>query len=295
MKKRKPLAAFRKRLGINSPGIAIAVVAILIGLTGGAFAAGGGLTASQKKQVKSIAQTEAKKFAGKPGAPGAQGPPGQAGSAGPKGDKGDQGIQGNKGDPGTPGAAGKSVIVTPIPKEPTACEEFGGEGGLEVRLEGTAAGSGKEVCNGKAGEKGEKGEPWVPDNTLPSGATLTGSWAFNGTTDDTAGIRVPISFPVALGAPLSSVHIHYGEGESGGAFDPTGVCPGTALKPQAAKGELCVYQNATEGLENATFVGIFRYATGEVTQEGALRAGAVLKFNPTGVAFGAGSFAVTAP
>jgi hypothetical protein len=103
---------------------------------------------------------------------------------------------------------------------------------------------------------------------------------------------VPISFPVQFPFIMKPAHVHFGEAGSGGAFEETGVCPAlSALAPQAKPGELCVYVNTLEGLENATFEGIFKIAGAE---EGAVPPGAVLKFAPTGVAYGAGSFAVTA-
>ena len=60
------LHRLKRRLADNSPGLVIAVVAMLIALTGGAFAASGALTGKQKKEVEKIA----KKFAGKPGSSG---------------------------------------------------------------------------------------------------------------------------------------------------------------------------------------------------------------------------------
>lgn len=302
MKRTKPLAALRRRLGINSPGIAVAVVAILIALTGGAIAASGGLTAKQKNQVKSIAQAEAKKFAGPAGVQGPQGQPGPAGTKGDKGDQGPEGKEGKEGKTGSPGKNGEGVVVTTIAKDPLKCEEFGGEGGAEVRLEKQSAGQGIEVCNGKNGEKGKDGEPWTPDNVLPPGATETGAYSFNGTTADTEGIRVALSFPIPLGGILSVDHTHYvaieeeeclklAEPEQAACIAALAAsCPGTPLQPEAASGELCVYESGAFGRENADFEGIFKL---NPNLAGAGRSGALLIFKPTGVAYGAGSFAVT--
>ena len=41
----------RKRLGVNSPGITVAVIALILALTGGAFAANSALTGKQKKEA----------------------------------------------------------------------------------------------------------------------------------------------------------------------------------------------------------------------------------------------------
>lgn len=298
MNEPKPLVGLKKRLGINGPGIVIAVVAVVISLTGGAFAAAG-LTGPEKKQVKSIAKAEAKKYAGKDGAPGSPGlagptgPKGDPGQQGAKGDKGDKGEKGEKGEKGPPGKDGEGVALTPILKEePGTCEEQGEEGGVEVRLQEQLAGEGEEVCNGQEGKEGKEGSPWTAGGTLPPGATETGSWAFNGTTDDTSGILVPLSFTIPFPFGIQEAHVHFGEAGSGGAFTLGGACPaGSAAIPQAAPGELCIYKNVgTTGLKNATYDGTFKYTT---ESAGALRGGAMMSFTPTGVAFGAGSFAVT--
>jgi Collagen triple helix repeat (20 copies) len=88
---------------LGTAGFIISIVALVAALGGGAYAASAKLNSTQKKEVTKIAQTEAKKFAGKTGA---TGPAGPAGAAGAKGDTGPKGDTGAQGDPGTPGAAG---------------------------------------------------------------------------------------------------------------------------------------------------------------------------------------------
>jgi hypothetical protein len=127
----------RKRLGANGPGLTVAVVAMLVALTGGAFAASGALTSKQKKEVTKIA----KKFAGVPGAPGATGP------VGAKGDQGPAGKEGLAGKNGGSGTNGKNVIVTSIPSGEVVCNE---RGGALVEEEGAPPGA--EVCNGTSGQ-----------------------------------------------------------------------------------------------------------------------------------------------
>ena len=87
------ISKLHQRLG--TAGFIISIVALVMALGGGAYAASGGLTGKQKKEVEKIA----KKYAGKPGAPGA---PGQAGA------KGDTGATGGTGSPGSPGSPGTS-------------------------------------------------------------------------------------------------------------------------------------------------------------------------------------------
>jgi hypothetical protein len=287
----------KKRIGANGPGLTVAVIAMVVALAGGAFAAGGGLTKSQKKQVTAIAQKEAKKFPGPAGPAGGQGLPGAPGAKGDTGGKGEKGEKGEKGATGlqgTPGTNGKSVTVTPVaPGEP----ECFGRGGVIVEEEGGSPG---EVCSG---EKGEKGEPWTPNSVLPTGAIEMGTWAFSRSVEkvtvevggvtkeetigDSESIRAPISFPIALGAALSETAVHYSTEGTFATF-----CEGTAAAPKPINSkELCVYVNTQEAVAGTTFEGIFKPAS--LNSKGANRAGAVLIFSkPTTDAHGDGTFAV---
>jgi hypothetical protein len=89
----------RSKIGL--PGI-VAVVALVLAMVGGAYAASGGLTSKQKKEVKSIA----KSFQG-------TGPAGPAGAAGPAGPKGDPGPKGATGERGPEGEEGKGGLEGP--------------------------------------------------------------------------------------------------------------------------------------------------------------------------------------
>jgi hypothetical protein len=91
------LTKIHQKLG--TAGFIISIVALVAALGGGAYAASGGLTGKQKKEVEKIA----KKYAGKPGA---TGPAGTAGAAGGKGDTGAKGDSGAAGAAGTAGANG---------------------------------------------------------------------------------------------------------------------------------------------------------------------------------------------
>jgi len=77
----------------GTAGLIVAVLALVVALTGAAFAAGGGLTGKEKKQVVKIA----KKFAGKTGAAGAKGDTGAKGEQGIPGAPGKNGIDGEDG------------------------------------------------------------------------------------------------------------------------------------------------------------------------------------------------------
>jgi hypothetical protein len=96
---------------LGTAGLVVSVVALIAALAGGAFAAGGGLTAKQKKQVRAIAKCL--QGAGPAGATGPAGPTGPAGNAGQAGLQGSPGLQGPQGDPGNQGVPGPFVTEVP--------------------------------------------------------------------------------------------------------------------------------------------------------------------------------------
>lgn len=276
---RHPIRSIREPFG--KAGLIVACVAMVAALTGGAYAAGGGLSGKQKKEVTKIAQTEAKKYAGAPGAPGATGPVGPAGATGPAGTagaKGEKGEKGEKGDPGTtgaPGAPGKSVEATTIaPNEPTLCN---GTGGVELEVE--ESGVATEICNG------QEGEPWNLHG-LPKGATETGAWSFNAS--ETSAHGGSVFAPISLSVPLSqkitgAANIHFVE------TTPDATCPGTVVEPKAPEGMICIYLAEVAG---ASFSKV-RELRGEQANV-VDPAGGYLEFLVTeNEAFGRGSFAVT--
>lgn len=267
---------FKKRLGVNGPGLTVAIIALIVALSGVAFAAGSGkLTGKQKKEVKKIALSV--QGSGPAGAQGPAGSPGAQGPIGPKGEKGDTGNQGIEGKPG------KSVEVTPIATgNAFECEE---RGGALVKKEGAA--TGVEVC---AGKKGEEGSPWTIGGVLPPGEMETGSWAFSANPADTAGVEVPLSVPIPLPESIegagSKVHYQFDS-------DFSTFCKGTAEFPDAEPEEVCVYVNPADEPEHISFVGIF---SSSFDEEGMNQAGGILRFGtPTAATKGSGTFAVRAP
>jgi hypothetical protein len=87
---------------LGTAGLVVAIVALVVALAGGAYAAQQGLNGKQKNEVKKIA----KKFAGQDGAPGATGPQGPKGDAGATGPAGKDGADGEDGAPGADGEDG---------------------------------------------------------------------------------------------------------------------------------------------------------------------------------------------
>jgi hypothetical protein len=256
------LQRFQDRVG--TAGLIVAIVALVLALGGGAYAASGALTSKQKKEVTKIAQTEAKKFAkaGPTGPEGKQGPSGAAGAKGDTGAKGENGAAGTTGTNGTPGTNGKSVEVISVPTGQTGC---GGNGGAVLEPEEV------KICNGS---------PWVA-GALPKGATETGAWSFSGAST-TGEVYAPISFAVPLSGGLAENQVHFVPALGGGE------CNGNAGEPKAPEGVLCVYQTELTG---ATFGQIWKTNNAE---KGASKGGAFIFFEGvTAAGSGIGSWAVT--
>ncbi|MGA8744899.1 MAG: hypothetical protein WB507_03435 [Solirubrobacterales bacterium] len=261
--------AMHKRLG--TAGLAVSVIAIVLALAGGAYAAGGGLSSKQKKEVTAIA----KKYAGKPGEPGAKGDAGSAGPAGSNGSKGATGPQGPAGSNGSNGVKGATGPAGPAGSNgsqgatgPAGAKGATGPSGGPTGPAGPAGSSGATGpagpvgsggatgATGPAGAKGATGPSGGPTgpkgatgpagtgggegfpSALPSGKSETGQWQVQSATDE--GMLTTISFPVPLAAPLSHSHLHFVlPGETG----PAECESGTVGEPKAAPGNLCIYSN----------------------------------------------------
>jgi hypothetical protein len=243
------ISRIHDRLG--TAGFVLAIVALMVALSGGAYAAQAGLSGKQKKEVKKIAQTEAKKFAtaGPPGAPGSNGKDGSNGSNGSNGKDGAPGAVGPQGPQGVPGAPGPQ------------------------------------------GAQGPKGEPWTPDNTLPAGATETGTWYFASNGEEVQ--YAPISFPIPLKkADADSMIIE--TFKKNAASTPN--CPGSSEEPKAEPGVLCIYtSDKGTSLLFGQPNGVFKLLkTGE--EAGVSPSGGLLLFEfIAATQTMAGSFAVRAP
>jgi hypothetical protein len=154
---------------LGTAGFIISIVALVAALGGGAYAASGGLTKKQKKEVETIS----KKFAGAPGSPGAPGA---------KGDTGAAGGNGTNGSNGTNGAPGTSVTNTPLAKGNVNCPE----GGAEFKV---GSGAATRACNGTTGFT----------STLPPEKTETGTWSVTiPPTKEFFEFVSEISFPIPL-------------------------------------------------------------------------------------------------
>jgi Collagen triple helix repeat (20 copies) len=203
-------SAIRRRMHLN-PSTAIATLALVFAMTGGAYAASKYVITSTK-QISPKALKSLKGSSGKAGANGAQG---AAGAAGPQGPAGPTGATGTTGATGATGATG--------PQGP----------------------------EGKKGTNGATGSPWTAGGTLPSKATETGVWSFGPIAEASVPLYggahvlfVPVaSFTIPLAAALKESNVHYIKSLE---TAPSGCIGGTVENPTAESGNLCVYAGQEE-------------------------------------------------
>lgn len=202
------MSSFMRRHVRLGPAGVIAVIALVLAMTGGAWAAKKVIITSVS-QIKPSVRNQLK---------------GEAGPAGPVGAAGKEGATGPA---GTPGSNGTSAKVSEFSGVKGGCSA----GGVEIQSASPAA----YVCNGKDGEPGPFGE------SLPKGKSLKGNWgvALNsaGAGTDAISFLFPLSTPPVLRV--------IPEGEEGVVF-PT-ECPGNVTAPKATEGNLCLYVGLATG------------------------------------------------
>jgi hypothetical protein len=253
---------FHNRFGV--PGV-VSVLALVLAMTGGAFAAQDQISSSGD-QVQSAQKKKKKKAAkGKRGPRGKQGAKGDTGAAGPQGAQGPAGPGGPAGPAGPQGAPGQ------------------------------------DGAPGTPGNDGAPGTPGVTGFTevLPSGETEKGAWYVGGIASGGSGFAV-ISFNIPLAEPIAATNaLHPGK------VGYEANCTGTAANPTAASGYLCLYTggSSTAGTPPAPTASYF-YIPGSLEAilqpssngSGAGRTGARILIQGTAAnAFMFGTFAVTAP
>jgi hypothetical protein len=215
-------SAIRRRMHMSPTGV-VAVLALVFAMTGGAYAASRYVITSTK-QISPKVLKALKGAAGSAGANGAQGPAGPAGASGAKGENGAAGANGGD---------GVSVTSSVEPKGAN-CKEGGSK---FVAASGTTY-----ACNGEKGKNGT-----FEGQALPAGKTLTGVYAASGFGE--AGVPDPgfgiaqtgVSF--ALPVPGEPAFHYIKENET----PPVG-CTGSAAKPGADEGNLCVFGEAEENV-----------------------------------------------
>jgi len=254
---------------LGTAGLMVACIALVLALVTGAYAAGGGLSGKQKKEVKNIAKSEAKKYANSnPGAEGKQGPkgdPGPKGEPGAQGDPGVDGKQGPKGDQGEPGEAGACSIANPTCNLPPGATLTGNWGFIApARATGD---SGDEVA--------------------------------------TVSIDYSLRIPKFSFNPPETKWVGQSEWlDTGETYDTT-HCPGDYKHPEANPGFLCIYALRVENqdvVNNHLHKPCYTPGFGGSAKNPPLTydysSGSILVFcadDPAQKTFGEGTWAVTAP
>jgi hypothetical protein len=280
-------SAIRRRMRVSPAGV-LAVLALVLTMSGGAYAAGRYVITSTK-QIKPSVLAQLK---GKAGATGAQGAPGAQGPAGPQGPAGGVGPAGAAGNAGAAGANGTSV---------TSSSEAAGKNCENGGSKFVAGGSTTYACNGKNGTTGFTAN-------LPSGKTETGVWDVSPQNEGEP-VIVPLSFNIPLAEPLEQNHVFFVKKEEWAEEEvepqpgvkvklkaPAECAGGTVEQPKAAPGNLCVFVGVLYqiGSEDASIAN--PGSTGLDTL-GASRNGAALILESEGASgprFGHGTWAVTA-
>jgi hypothetical protein len=137
--------------------------------------------------------------------------------------KGARGPAGRKGSAGAKGATGATGPAGP---------------------QGSTGPNGPAGASGPAGPVGAPGPAGAPGafGTLPSGQTERGTFAGeddNGAVGASPIAYAPIGFPLSLASTPTLIISTVGSVPG---------CPGTAVQPEAAPGNLCVYVSASNGL-----------------------------------------------
>jgi hypothetical protein len=198
-----------------TPSTAIATLALVFAMTGGAYAAKRYLITSPKQISPSVLRS----LTGANGKPGPTGAAGPQGPAGPQGSAGPAGSAGGRGDTGAQGEKGAQ-----------------GERGPE-------------------GPRGATGSPWTAGGTLPAGKTETGAWSTQLNLAEESIERIGISFAIPLEKSLPEGHaVFVTEGEQASKSGTNyGDCGGEAEEPKAHEGYLCIYQGFTENVEHGRY------------------------------------------
>lgn len=155
-------------------------------------------------------------------------------------------------------------------------------------LQGLQGQQGQQGIQGLAGQQGIQGPPGPFAETLPSGETLRGVYSAD-SADAGQGEAYAASTGVSFSFPLASAPSVYMV-DIGQTSPPE--CPGTAADPEAASGDLCVY----ETVNNRTTPSVVDPTSGQ--SDAATKFGFVLigrNFQQYGGFGFQGTWAVTSP
>jgi hypothetical protein len=247
-----------------TPSTAIALLALVFALTGGAFAATGG-SSSGPGAVHAVAAKSKAKAKAKPGPRGPAGPAGKTGPAGAAGAQGPAGSQGPSGAQGPQGPAGATGAT------------------------GATGAAGPAGPKGAPGPTGPEGICSTANCVLPNGVSEHGTWTQSGYFKNGDTVFTSISFAVPLAASLDEEHVHFIGGPTleqlgKGEFPtPPAGCKGSYQTPEAESGNLCVFETLSGKLLEELAQGKFAHANspqliqpGDPGTQGASTSGAIL-------------------
>jgi hypothetical protein len=147
--------------------------------------------------------------------------------------------------------------------------------------------AGPRGAQGEQGKPGPAGSPWTAGGTLPSGATLKGTFVVM---DTASAENERFGAAISFGIPLASQPTQHFI--AAGTSAP-GVCPGDATTPLAAPGQLCVYESKHVNIDGTLEDPVTGLTGGPTaTPYGAGVAG---YSKGAGIVFDGGTWAVTAP
>jgi hypothetical protein len=258
-----------------NPSTAIAFLALVFAITGGAFAATGG-SPSRATLTASAAKAKAKTKAGPrgpagkngaTGAPGATGPGGPAGAAGGKGENGatgatgSTGLQGPKGNPGTNGTNGTTGFTKTLPSKETETGVWSYTAPLIYKCNEDTV---EEVVNG---QKVKVGHGEFKETNCSVQASPPGTGDFEREPLPAANSATPALVSISFAIPLEKEQECENEpgkfvkralcapqvqfvAENGNGT----TCKGTVAAPSAEPGNLCVYSELIGGIENELII-----------------------------------------
>jgi hypothetical protein len=116
---------------LGTAGFVISIVALVVALTGGAYAATKGLSPQVKKQITKESKKFSKKFSKQFAVPGPQGAKGDTGAAGANGTNGTNGTSGTNGATGEAGACSGENPECTLPSGATLIGAWSASGGEE--------------------------------------------------------------------------------------------------------------------------------------------------------------------
>ena len=147
--------------------------------------------------------------------------------------------------------------------------------------------AGAQGVQGAKGDTGPAGP--FPDGNVPSGKTIRGNFAMASHAASTTTGGLHASDNITFGFQLASAPTVWIISQGG---TPPAQCPGTIASPQAAAGNLCIYEGANS---NAETLRTFDPVSGENASANRWGTWLIADATAVGKLYSGGTWAVTAP